>query len=110
MTTRNRYSWDPRLPLTATFPSVSAVLAIFMSAAPAVAGHDGNGADDSILSGSSNVHLSLSGQVNRGVLFVDDGNQTEILHVDNDNSSTRFRLIGSADYNDDISIGSVIEV
>jgi predicted porin len=75
-----------------------------------MAGHDGEGADDTVLSGASNVHLSLSGQVNRGVLFVDDGNQTEILHVDNDNSSTRFRLIGTADYNEDISIGSVIEV
>ena len=110
MTTQNRYFWDARLPLTATFPAASAVLAILMSGAPAMAGHDGDGADDSVLSGASNVHLSLSGQVNRGVLFVDDGNQTEILHVDNDNSSTRFRMIGSADYNEDISIGSVIEV
>lgn len=110
MTTRNRFVLDIRLPLTATFPAASAVLAILMSGAPAMAGHDGDGADDSVLSGASNVHLSLSGQVNRGVLFVDDGDQTEILHVDNDNSSTRFRMIGSADYNEDISIGSVIEV
>lgn len=110
MTTRNRFPWNPRPPLTAIFPAASAVLAILMSAGPATAGHDGDGADESILSGPSNVHLSLSGQVNRGVLFVDDGNETEFLHVDNDNSSTRFRLIGSADYNEDISIGSVIEV
>lgn len=110
MTTPDKCSSIPSPKPDAICLAASVVLASLMSAAPAVAGHDGNGADDSVLSGPSNVHLKLSGQVNRGVLFVDDGNQTEILHVDNDNSSTRFRLIGTADYNEDISIGSVIEV
>ena len=39
----------------------------------------------------------MSGQINRGVLLADDGDQTEIYHVDNDNSSTRFRFVGEAD-------------
>ena len=52
-------------------------------------------------SGNKNVRLTVSGQINRGVLLADDGDQTEIYHVDNDNSSTRFRFVGEAD------IGSV---
>jgi len=63
-----------------------------------------------VSSGSNDVKLSISGQVNRGVLYVDDGTETEILHVDNDNSSTRIRLIGSGSYDEDISVGTQIEV
>lgn len=110
MTNQNRRLHMPSPELIVMPLAAVALLTLLMPMTPALAGHDGNGADDSVLSGTSNVHLSLSGQVNRGVLFVDDGNQTEILHVDNDNSSTRFRLIGTADYNEEISIGSVIEV
>lgn len=61
-------------------------------------------------SGMDQVRLTVSGQVNRGVLVTDDGEDTEAFFVDNDNSSTRIRLLGDARLNDDITAGTVIEV
>jgi len=61
-------------------------------------------------SGNDKIKLSLSGQVNRGVLLTDDGQQTDAFFVDNDNSSTRIRLIGEAKASDDLTIGTNIEV
>ncbi|MGH1481780.1 MAG: hypothetical protein ACRBM6_24125 [Geminicoccales bacterium] len=61
-------------------------------------------------SGSDDVSLTVSGQVNRGVLITDDGDDADVFFVDNDNSSTRIRLLGDAKFNDDVSIGSIIEV
>lgn len=63
-----------------------------------------------VSSGSDKVTLSLSGQVNRGVLYADDGDRTNFLHVDNDNSSTRIRFIGSGKLNDQVTVGTQIEV
>ena len=61
-------------------------------------------------SGMDQVRLTLSGQVNRGILVTDDGEDTDVFFVDNDNSSTRIRLLGDARFNEDITVGSVIEV
>lgn len=61
-------------------------------------------------SGMDQVRLTVSGQVNRGVLVTEDGANTETFFVDNDNSSTRIRLLGDARLNDDITAGTVIEV
>ena len=61
-------------------------------------------------SGNDSIRLTLSGQVNRGVLFADNGSDSEVFHVDNDNSSTRFRFVGEGDLNDDITVGSQIEL
>ncbi len=56
------------------------------------------------------INLELSGQVNRMLSVVNDGEETELFHVDNDNSSTRFRLVGRGNVNKDFSLGSTIEV
>lgn len=61
-------------------------------------------------SGQDDIRLTLSGQVNRGVLFADNGTDSEVFHVDNDNSSTRIRFVGEGDLNDDITVGTQIEV
>ena len=61
-------------------------------------------------SGEDDIRLTLSGQVNRGVLFADNGSDSEVFHVDNDNSSTRIRFVGEGDLNDDITVGTQIEV
>ena len=61
-------------------------------------------------SGKENVELAISGQVNRGVLYAHDGGDGEFFHVDNDNSSTRFRLIGKARFDEEFSVGTQIEV
>ena len=43
------------------------------------------------------VKYSASGQVNRAIMFVDDGVQSDTMHVDGDASGTRFRFTGSED-------------
>ncbi len=59
---------------------------------------------------SDKASLTISGQVNRAVLFADDGENAEFFNVDNDNSSTRVRFVGKGQVTDDFSIGSLIEV
>jgi len=93
----------------ATF-AAAATVAIFGLTGPAAADHAADDGVEPVVSGPSHVKLSLSGQVNRGVLYADDGAETEILHVDNDNSSTRIRFVGSGQYNEDITVGAQIEV
>lgn len=76
------------------------------AAAPVAAAPD----QDIITSGNDNIELSISGQVNRGVLFVDNGPSEEFFHVDNDNSSTRVRFIGAGRLTEDVTVGTQIEV
>ncbi len=61
-------------------------------------------------SGNDKITLSVSGQVNRAVLFGHDGSNTEVFHVDNDSSSTRVRFVGKGRFDEDLSIGTQIEV
>lgn len=70
----------------------------------------GSATKPALTSGSSKVRLSLSGQVDRGLLYVDDGDKTKVHNVDNDASSTRIRLIAEADPSNTLSIGAAIEV
>ena len=60
--------------------------------------------------GNRNVSLTLSGHVNQAVLFWDNGYESNVYVVDNANSSTRFRLVGSAQINSDWSAGYTIEL
>jgi len=55
------------------------------------------------------VEVKLSGQVNRAVMWADNGNDSEVFNVDNDNSSTRFRFTGSEEVNDSVKVGVVWE-
>ena len=45
--------------------------------------------------GNRKVSLKLSGQVNRSILWFDDGFEDNTYSVDNSNTSSRFRLTGS---------------
>lgn len=56
------------------------------------------------------IEVKLSGQVNRGVMFVDDGAQSDSFHVDNDNSSTRFRFAGTGEVAPGLKAGLIFEV
>lgn len=56
------------------------------------------------------IEVKLSGQVNRGVMFVDDGLRGDSFHVDNDNSSTRFRFAGNAQVTPGLKAGLLFEV
>ncbi|WP_094705357.1 porin [Hahella sp. CCB-MM4] len=61
-------------------------------------------------SGNDKVNVTFSGHVNRGVLMTDDGKEQEVYQVDNDASSTRFRIIGEAKPDDQMTVGAAIEV
>ncbi len=63
-----------------------------------------------VQSGNEKVKVKLYGQVNRGVLVVDDGDSTNTYQVDNDNSSTRVGLLGSLHNIKDWTLGSRFEV
>jgi hypothetical protein len=56
------------------------------------------------------LEVKLSGQVNRGVMWADDGVQSDTFHVDNDNSSTRFRFQGTGEVSPGLKAGLIFEV
>lgn len=58
---------------------------------------------------SDKYKVILSGQINRAVNIVKDGDATDVYHVDNNASNSRLRLIGIAKIDDDISLGARIE-
>ena len=55
------------------------------------------------------LEVEISGQVNRAIIWADNGNDSEVFHVDNDNSSTRFRFTGSEQVSDAVKVGVVWE-
>jgi predicted porin len=63
-----------------------------------------------VTSGQERVKLSVSGHVNRAVNIVDDGKDTDAYFVDNDNSESRVNFVGTAMINDDLTLGSRIEL
>jgi len=56
------------------------------------------------------VDFGISGQINRAMMYVDDGSTGKWFFVDNDNSSTRFRFTGSNDFENSWKVGIVWEV
>jgi hypothetical protein len=56
------------------------------------------------------VDFKISGQINRAILWADNGHDDEHWFVDNDNSSSRFRFTGSNDFDNNFSVGIVWEV
>jgi cell division protein FtsB len=66
--------------------------------------------EKAVTSGQERVKLAISGWVNRAVNMVDDGKSTDAYYVDNDNSESRVRFVGTAKATDDLTIGSTIEL
>jgi hypothetical protein len=62
-----------------------------------------------VASGGDKVRLSISGQVDRMLLFGSDGKTSNVRNVDNNNSSTRLRIVGEATITDTASGGVNIE-
>jgi hypothetical protein len=62
-----------------------------------------------VTSGQERVKLAVSGQVNRMVNIIDDGKNTTGYFVDNDDSNTRVRFVGTAKATDDLTLGSRLE-
>lgn len=54
--------------------------------------------------------IKISGQINRAVLYADDGVLDGLHHVDNDNSSTRLRISGEAGLTPSLLVGARYEL
>ncbi len=63
-----------------------------------------------IKSGTDKVNVELYGQLNRAVMYADDGKDSKFFHVDNDNSSSRVGLNGKIDATESLTIGSNFEL
>ena len=64
------------------------------------------GAPEPVVSGTDKIKLAISGQINRALLVSEDGEQTKVFFVDNDNASSRLHFEGSGQINDDLSAGA----
>ncbi|ADP72697.1 hypothetical protein Rvan_3517 [Rhodomicrobium vannielii ATCC 17100] len=60
--------------------------------------------------GNRKVSLELSGQVNRALVAWDDGKDSDAYVVDNEQSSTRFRMKGTGTISSDLKAGFLIEL
>ncbi len=54
---------------------------------------------------ASAVEFEMSGQVNRLIMNVDNGEESGTVHADNSNSGTRVRIKGAGELGDDLSAG-----
>jgi hypothetical protein len=66
-------------------------------------------ASRNIVSSSDAVKLSISGQVNRAALLVEDGEDATLLNVDNNASSSRVRFIAESTASGPWSAGAALE-
>lgn len=62
-----------------------------------------------VSSGADRIRLSLSGQVDRMLLYGNDGKTSAVRNVDNNNSSTRLRVVGETQINATASGGINLE-
>ena len=62
-----------------------------------------------VVNSKDKVSVSLYGQVNRAVSLVNDGDESYLNHVDNDNSSTRFGFKAKAKGSDTLTAGANME-
>jgi len=56
------------------------------------------------------VKYKISGQVNRAIVFMDDGEQSDVRNVDSISSGTRFRFRGSEDLGNGMKVGMYYEM
>src|SRR3546814_11162260 len=91
---------------TTLLGTAAVALATAAFAAPAAA-QDANVVRSSY---GDKVQVKITGQINRAVTFVDDGTDTNVNHVDNDISSSRFRIHADGKVTNDFSIGGILEL
>jgi hypothetical protein len=60
-------------------------------------------------SGGTGIELALSGQINRMLTLGSDGDSTKLYHVDNVNSGSRLRVVGSARPSESLTVGTNFE-
>lgn len=62
-----------------------------------------------IQSGSDKVQVQLYGEIDRAVMYADDGNQEQVFHVDNSNSETKIGLTGEVAATPCLKVGGNLE-
>src|SRR5262245_54185707 len=62
-----------------------------------------------VVNGSDKVKLTISGQIDRGIMLFNDSHQTNYFNVDNAISSTRLRFIGEVVPDDDLKLNANLE-
>jgi hypothetical protein len=67
-------------------------------------------AEKVVTSGQERVKLVVSGQVDRAMNVANDGDQTKAYFVDNGAINSRLRLVGTAKVDDDLTIGTRLEM
>lgn len=65
--------------------------------------------EDIVLSDSNAFNVAFSGQINRALLIADDGQETTLLNVDNNNSSSRIRFVAESDNEGRLQAGAAYE-
>ncbi len=63
-----------------------------------------------VTSGNDKIKLSISGTIDRAVNVIGDGGRTKLYHVDNDADNTKVRFEGTARINEDMTVGTKLEV
>lgn len=63
-----------------------------------------------IKSGNDKAQVQLYGEIDRAVMYADDGKQDKVFHVDNTNSETRVGLNGEVAAADYLTAGSTFEL
>jgi hypothetical protein len=63
-----------------------------------------------IKSGSDKVQTKIYGEIDRAVMYADDGHQDKIFHVDNSHSETRVGLNGEVAAADYLTVGGSVEL
>lgn len=91
--------------LKKTLMAGAAGAALFAIASPVATTADAG----SLKSGNSNADVKIYGQVGRGILFYSDGEQSDWISADADNSSSRFGFNASAKITDSVTISAVLE-
>lgn len=59
---------------------------------------------------SDSKKIVLKGQLNRELLWLNNKVNSNLAHVDNDASSSRINITGTANFNDDITVGGIFEI
>lgn len=57
----------------------------------------------------SGAELTISGQVNRALIWADDGEEDYLFHVDNSASSSKLRFIAEKGMSGELTVGSALE-
>ncbi|MGI4851066.1 MAG: porin [Janthinobacterium lividum] len=63
-----------------------------------------------VQSGNTQAKLKISGMINRGVAYYDNGRNKNITHVDIDAAPSRINISSEANYNKDLKVGAVLEM